>query len=417
MTLCKLCGNEFRADNNIEAHKNGYCSERCFYKAHMKCTLCGKEYLYDRTQKAHRRGMCSLKCYKDNMDKVGQKQTKERLEHFREAESYHWGMSFEDWCKANGEYGAKLLREYSARNTVSPSKIKAKSTEKAKFICSKCGKENETSIVYMTSALRECPYCGTKRKSKISYTEAAMLYVLRRQLGRENVLSKAKVGNEVVDIYIPKYNIAIGYAADIYRANMQKRDNEIRKEMKRNGVDYIEVLHRSHKNEGEKRDINVLGDNSRSVDLALTLLRRKLYDMRDIKLDTELSISEKDKIESKTRASGIDIDKYFTLHCMGFSTDQAAELLGVKKSELGSKMRHLDRDDRKQIERMVNSLIALTSCGHDPEYIMKSPLCSRYKLNINIVKKVQDIYKRYLPELNNMMTARREKEAAELAFI
>lgn len=77
--------------------------------------------------------------------------------------------SLYDWCTENGEYGQKLIKEYSKKNKIAIHKIARSSNKDVTWECSVCGTEWHITVSERTGKnKRKCPECVKKKKLESS---------------------------------------------------------------------------------------------------------------------------------------------------------------------------------------------------------------------------------------------------------
>ena len=113
-------------NGNISPQNTSYGSCRMIW---WKCKDCGKSW--QDTPKHRHRGRGCPECAKEKRIKTRRKKLLEEID------------SFQSWCLSHGEYGQKLLDEWSVDNTNSPSDITYGSSMPIKWVCSKCGNQWE----------------------------------------------------------------------------------------------------------------------------------------------------------------------------------------------------------------------------------------------------------------------------------
>ena len=113
------------------------------------CEYCGKQFEANRTNQIYCSRDCNIRKYRNR-----------RVEKIRASCTTTKGKSLLEWCNENGEYGQKLLAEYSFKNELLPEKMSAGGCKIANWICSNCGYEWDTAVSNRTSRGQGCPSCA-----------------------------------------------------------------------------------------------------------------------------------------------------------------------------------------------------------------------------------------------------------------
>lgn len=120
------------------------------------CKICGKEFKTNVSHQAY----CCTECRKA----ARSMQRLNRIQDFREQHTPIAGKSVYEWCMENGEYGQKILSEYSIQNYLSPQQVKAGGNRSLIWKCSECGHEWKESPYFRLMKGTGCPECAKKGK-------------------------------------------------------------------------------------------------------------------------------------------------------------------------------------------------------------------------------------------------------------
>ena len=151
--ICECCGEQFEASRSNQI----YCSKEC------------------RAKKIHEKRITKIRARNGVYTSVR-------------------GKSLLEWCNENGEYGQKLLAEYSSKKELPPKKIPAGSNKKAYWICSTCGFEWETPLQYRTSFGYGCPSCA----GHILETNNLYLWCMENGERGQRILAEYSSKNELL---------------------------------------------------------------------------------------------------------------------------------------------------------------------------------------------------------------------------
>ncbi len=132
---------------------------------------------------------------------------------------------FESWCERNGRNN--LLEEWNyERNDISPSEV---SFASGKYVWWKCNKNHEwkTQIHNRTEGSKtNCPICA---RTQTSFPEQAVAFYLRQEY---EVLQRYRIKGKEVDIFIPRFNIAIEYDGLLWHSDEDKIKKDLLKTKK-----------------------------------------------------------------------------------------------------------------------------------------------------------------------------------------
>lgn len=160
-----------------------------------ECKHCGKQF---ETYKLNQ-----IYCSKDCQRKGWAKKNTEKIRARSKGCASTKGKNLLDWCNENGEYGQKLLAEYSSKNKLTPEKMSAGSHKIANWICSTCGYEWEAIVANRTSNGNGCPSCA----GHITETNNLYLWCMENGERGQRILSEYSSKNELTPKEIaPKSN-------------------------------------------------------------------------------------------------------------------------------------------------------------------------------------------------------------------
>ncbi len=128
----------------------------------------------------------------------------------------------ESWCKANQrDY---LLTEWDyEKNDITPKEI---SFGSGKCVWWKCNKNHtwKTQVNNRTTGSKtNCPICA---RTQTSFPEQAVAFYLRKAY---DVLQRYRIKGREVDVFIPKYNIAIEYDGMLWHSGKDKSQHDLEK--------------------------------------------------------------------------------------------------------------------------------------------------------------------------------------------
>ena len=150
-----------------------------------ECKHCGKKFETYNLNKIY--------CSKDCQRKGWAKKNTEKIRARSKGCASTKGKNLLDWCNENGEYGQKLLAEYSSKNKLTPEKMSAGSHKIANWICSTCGFEWDTVVRYRTSHGCGCPSCA----GHITETNNLYLWCMKNGERGQRILAEYSSKNEL----------------------------------------------------------------------------------------------------------------------------------------------------------------------------------------------------------------------------
>lgn len=131
----------------------------------------------------------------------------------------------ESWCKTNQR--ENLLTEWDyEKNDISPTEVTFGS---GKYVWWKCSKNHEwkTQVHNRTEGSKtNCPICA---RTQTSFPEQAVAFYLRKEY---EILQRYRIKGREVDVFIPKYNIAIEYDGSMWHSGKDKVKQDLEKTKK-----------------------------------------------------------------------------------------------------------------------------------------------------------------------------------------
>ena len=230
------------------------------------------------------------------------------------------------WCEENGEYGQKLIEEYSKENELSINECMPVSAKKVCWKCSICGYEWEASIQNRTKHRCGCPACN---KKGTSLGEQIIYYILKRELPQYEVLNREKVNGLEVDVLIPKLKFGVEYSGYIYHIDKVEKDRHKIDVLKTCGYNIIVILeHRSSDNiKNMYYDFEFCRSGVINASQMLGYLAKYMYNYYGININTSLSDDELCKCIYASKTRPIDIDEILVLRAFNKSLNNISNIL------------------------------------------------------------------------------------------
>lgn len=150
-----------------------------------ECKHCGKQFETYKFNKIY----CSKDCQRKGWDKKNKEKIRARSKGCASTK----GKDLLNWCNENGEYGQKLLAEYSSKNKLIPEKMSAGSHKTAYWVCSTCEYEWDTAVRYRTSHGCGCPSCA----GHITETNNLYLWCMKNGERGQRILAEYSSKNEL----------------------------------------------------------------------------------------------------------------------------------------------------------------------------------------------------------------------------
>lgn len=165
------------------------------------------------------------------------------------------------WCINNGEYGRKVLHEWTGKDIngedIDINTVTYGSGKKVKMICSKCNSVYTPTIHHLTNMKSGCPYCCMR---STSYPEQ-FLYRALKQLYPKTV-SRKKLDGYEMDITIPEERICIEYGATFWHADKAERDSQKIEVCNKHNFRLIQIFANDDKNCEELLRENIITYNA-----------------------------------------------------------------------------------------------------------------------------------------------------------
>ena len=213
---------EFNDGNNfpLTAKDISACSHK---KAKFRCIACKKINVQLVSNKT---GISDCKCkYCAGQENVGS------------------GISLQQWCNTQGQYGAQLLNEFiNGDNNFTPDQVAYGSNQYANFKCSTCGMINKQIINSKTRQNPNgCKYCSTVRTS---FGEQLIFLWLQSQSFEvyNQYKFQTPLGTKEFDIYIPALNLIIEHQSGRH-ATLERQfcDNKTELIAQQLGINLLEI--------------------------------------------------------------------------------------------------------------------------------------------------------------------------------
>ena len=165
---------------------------------------------------------------------------------------------------------------HPSKNTLTPQEVMPGSGQKVWWLCPK-GHDYEAVVHSRTPPQSSgCPFC-TRQASSHEYR---LLAELRFIFGYDEVRHRDKSLGKEVDLYLPRYRIAIEYDGSYYHQDKTKQDQAKRDHLHEQGVTLIRLRH--HPLEKlSPHDIIHQSDDITKEDIDALLAVLKLADLRD----------------------------------------------------------------------------------------------------------------------------------------
>lgn len=144
--------------------------------------------------------------------------------------------SLKSWCDKNGEWGKRLLAEYSSKNPKSVHEISYGSNDKVIWVCSVDSAHEWAAIVRSRTNLRSgCKYCS---KIGTSYPEQFIYWSFKLGFPELSVSNRIKIQGFEADIYVKGFSInglILEYNGETYHENKIEHDTMKLENFKKRG--------------------------------------------------------------------------------------------------------------------------------------------------------------------------------------
>lgn len=222
---CEYCGKEFEASRPNQIYCSRDCCERKKHtrkveKIRASCTTTKGKSLLDWCNENGERGSLLLSEYSSKNGKPAEKiaaGSNKKVYWKCSTCGYEWeamvakrtkldqgcpscsGAIKETnnlylWCQEHGEYGKKLLEEYSTKNEKRLDEVAPKTDYKAKWVCSACGFEWEAQMQHRTRNYSGCPSCA----GRVHETNNLYLWCMRNGERGQRILLEYSSKNELL---------------------------------------------------------------------------------------------------------------------------------------------------------------------------------------------------------------------------
>ena len=275
------------------------------------------------------------------------------------------------WCEEHGNYGKRLIDEYSPENSVDIKKIKPYSNKRVLWECSDCGNKWQTVVANRTKAKSGCPKCN---KSSTSFGEQLIYYVLKRELNSYSVLNRKKVKGFELDIFIPEIKLGIEYNGFNFHKNRIEQDKLKINTLKLDGIKILTIL--EYNKNTDIGDIKYDFAFERNIDIdknnihdLLSFISKYLNEAYNIEINIELNDDEIEQCRLLGRSNYIDVIEILLLQCLEMSNYKIAELLNCNRMTIGSKLKAHTKDNIEEIKSNIKEIISSLKLGYSPEEI------------------------------------------------
>lgn len=214
--------------------------------------------------------------------------------------------SLNPWCLANGEFGQRLLKEWTGfdenNQPVSMNSISYGSRKKVKWKCTK-GHKWTATIVYRTSRKSGCPYCSP---AGTSFPEQYIYHVLKQLYpkaeSRCKVLKSVKNPQGIeYDIGIPDIPLCIEYSPTYWHEGKEEYDEYKKRVCLEHNVRLIQIVEDSY-NELEPTMTNNYicfhMERARRTEILQQILSHILQTLGHSIKEIDLEKAEKDTIKA-----------------------------------------------------------------------------------------------------------------------
>lgn len=275
-----------------------------------------------------------------------------------------------DWCLHNGARGAKILREYSDKNDITPDKIAhANGSKKVWWKCSNCGHEWKTVVSSRVTANTDCPKCN---RAATSYGEQCIYYVLNRELKNYTVLNRSKINGFEIDILVPELKFGIEYSGSLYHKDKVDKDKRKYEALTKAGYNIIVIVEYYRNEDYSQIRCDFAYERKRILnpEVALEFVKDYLKNRYNLDIEIHMSNDEKELCKNKAVKLVFDFDEILVLKALGKSTYGIGDILGCSGSLIADKLyKDKDRDEVCQKISDIQGIISSLRLGYSPEEI------------------------------------------------
>ena len=291
------------------------------------------------------------------------------------------------WCMNNGERGQRIMREYSLRNGLTLKEITPMAHEKIWWKCSTCKHEWKATVGSRTSLGCDCPKCD---KSKTSYGEQILYYILQRELKEHKVLNRAKVEGYEVDVLVPDLKFGIEYSGYTYHVDRTEQDSIKREALKNAGYNVITILEKRSTEGNLDCDFSFVRGNILNPEEMLYYLKSYIKENYNLDIDVSLSVDEKEVCKRNSAKQYIDIDEVVFVMLYKKTQNKCGELFEVDSTVIGNKLKELSEKEYAEKVDNIVGIINISRFGDTAEQI-----ATEFELDLDFVKKIQSYIKKY----------------------
>ena len=270
----------------------------------------------------------------------------------------------------NGDRGAKILREYSDKNDITPDKIAhANGSKKVWWKCSNCGHEWKTIVSSRVTANTDCPKCN---RAATSYGEQCIYYVLNRELKEYTVLNRSKINGFEIDILVPELKFGIEYSGSLYHKDKVDKDKRKYEALTKAGYNIIVIVEYYRNEDYSQIRCDFAYERKRILnpEVALEFVKDYLKNRYSLGIEIHMSNDEKEHCKNKAVKLVFDFDEILVLKALGKSTYSIGDILGCSGSLIADKLyKDKDKDEVYQKISDIPVIISSLRLGYTPEEI------------------------------------------------
>ena len=174
--------------------------------------------------------------------------------------------------------------------TLLPSQVTTGSRRRVWWFCKK-GHEWKTAVHNRTSRNQGCPFCS--HSGQTSFPEQAVLFYLKKT--HKNVISRYKIQNVEIDIFLPDNNIGVEYDGVFYHRNREKHDEEKNMLCKAQGIRLIRIREEGLKELDSSE--NIIRNDLSQLDSLNVCIESLLSLLGDDNTDVDVNRDEQDILD------------------------------------------------------------------------------------------------------------------------
>ena len=277
------------------------------------------------------------------------------------------------WCKGEGEYGQKLLDEYSQDNSETPDSVHALGDKYIKWKCSVCKHEWSTIVRNRTKLKSGCPRCD---KTQTSLGEQLIYYILQRELPNDlEILNRHKFkGKYEIDIYIPELKLGFEYGSIFWHQDRIEKDKKKQKVFKENNLDIKTIMEcrKVSDLENYKTDYDLIFMNKYDFTQVLSYVKY-VIESYGIEINTSISSTEFQLCKDKCRSNDNSIITEIGIaYCMIKKLTKVAEILSMNISTVQARVNRAKKSGiitQEKLNETPGIAESLTKFNMTPEQI------------------------------------------------